>query len=140
MLSCVNVAGIRTRGPVELNIPVLPDAACKGYKKVNDFHPEKPGSNVSKARAVCARCPVGRECLDWVMDLERTQGHRESGIWGGLTEWEREKLREDEPKEPRRCRSGKHLMTDDNIYVLTDGSRTCLACRRLTWRVKWLAA
>jgi WhiB family redox-sensing transcriptional regulator len=39
---------------------------------------------VAEAKAVCARCPVRRECLAFA--LTTRQAH---GIWGGLTEQER---------------------------------------------------
>ena len=41
-----------------------------------------------RAKAVCAQCPVRDECLDWA--LETAQPH---GVWGGLDEQERERLR-----------------------------------------------
>lgn len=37
-----------------------------------------------EAKAVCADCPVRRECLDWA--LVTKQDH---GVWGGLDEFER---------------------------------------------------
>lgn len=43
---------------------------------------------VEEAKAVCARCPVTAECLGWA--LETGQDH---GVWGGLSEDERRKLR-----------------------------------------------
>ena len=41
-----------------------------------------------RAKAVCAQCPVRTECLGWA--LETGQPH---GVWGGLDEQERERLR-----------------------------------------------
>jgi WhiB family redox-sensing transcriptional regulator len=46
------------------------------------------GAQVAAAKAVCARCPLGGQCLDWAL----TAGIGE-GIWGGHTEQERRKLR-----------------------------------------------
>lgn len=43
---------------------------------------------VSRARAVCRRCPVQTECLRY--SLETAQKH---GIWGGTDEDERRLLR-----------------------------------------------
>jgi len=40
------------------------------------------------ARAVCATCPVRKECLEFA--LATRQG---DGVWGGLTESERRRLR-----------------------------------------------
>ena len=51
------------------------------------FFPEKGGSN-REAKAVCARCPVTAECLEYA--LERDERF---GIWGGLSEQERRRLK-----------------------------------------------
>jgi WhiB family transcriptional regulator, redox-sensing transcriptional regulator len=40
-----------------------------------------------RAKAVCAQCPVRRECLEWALDT-----HQPHGVWGGLDEQERERL------------------------------------------------
>lgn len=44
-------------------------------------------AQVAEAKAVCARCPVRAECLDWAL------GELPYGIAGGLTEDERAALR-----------------------------------------------
>ncbi|HEX4015877.1 MAG TPA: WhiB family transcriptional regulator [Frankiaceae bacterium] len=41
-----------------------------------------------RAKAVCAQCPVRSECLEWALDT--AQPH---GVWGGLDEQERSRLR-----------------------------------------------
>jgi len=43
---------------------------------------------VAEAKAICARCPVRRQCLAFA--LRTRQAH---GIWGGLTEEERDFIR-----------------------------------------------
>lgn len=43
------------------------------------FFPEQ-GFPSHHARAVCARCPVATECLDWALTH-----HERHGIWGGTT-------------------------------------------------------
>ena len=51
------------------------------------FFPEKGGST-REAKRVCAKCDVREECLDYAL------GHDERfGIWGGLSERDRRKLR-----------------------------------------------
>jgi WhiB family transcriptional regulator, redox-sensing transcriptional regulator len=42
------------------------------------------GAQVAQAKAICAGCPVQRECLAFAL---RT--HQVHGVWGGLTEQER---------------------------------------------------
>jgi WhiB family transcriptional regulator, redox-sensing transcriptional regulator len=45
-------------------------------------------SQVRKARAICAGCPVRATCTDFALE------HRDlQGIWGGTTDDERRKLR-----------------------------------------------
>jgi WhiB family redox-sensing transcriptional regulator len=39
---------------------------------------------ITEAKAVCRRCPVASECLDWAL----TRGE-DSGVWGGMSEDER---------------------------------------------------
>lgn len=41
-------------------------------------------SQAVKAKAVCQRCPVIGECLDWAI-----RSGQDSGIWGGMSEEER---------------------------------------------------
>lgn len=42
---------------------------------------------VEQAKAICAVCPVVEQCLQWSMDT-----HQEFGIWGGLSEVDRQML------------------------------------------------
>ncbi|MER7707467.1 WhiB family transcriptional regulator [Kitasatospora sp. NPDC097605] len=44
-------------------------------------------AQADEARAVCGRCPVARQCLEWALDAPV------EGIWGGTTEAERRTLR-----------------------------------------------
>jgi WhiB family transcriptional regulator, redox-sensing transcriptional regulator len=43
---------------------------------------------ISRAKLVCAACPVRVACLDWAL-----ASHQEAGIWGGTSEDERRALR-----------------------------------------------
>jgi WhiB family redox-sensing transcriptional regulator len=60
------------------------------------FFPEKGGST-REAKAVCGRCPVAAECLDYALSYEAgehdTKRSYPSGIYGGLSERERRALR-----------------------------------------------
>ena len=51
------------------------------------FFPEKGGST-RDAKRVCESCPVQAECLDYAMSKDE-----KFGIWGGLSERERRRLR-----------------------------------------------
>jgi WhiB family transcriptional regulator, redox-sensing transcriptional regulator len=44
---------------------------------------------LTEAKSVCYRCPVIGECLAWALDT----GQR-AGVWGGLSEDERHRLRQ----------------------------------------------
>lgn len=75
----------------ELLVPPAPwtaDALC-AQTGPDLFFPEdyRETDKVSDAQAVCARCPVRRQCLN--VALERGE---EYGIWGGLTPRDRRRL------------------------------------------------
>lgn len=61
-------------------------ARCKEVG-TETFYPEKSDHIGSrKARAICSRCEVKAECLEYGINEEH-------GIWGGLTSVERRHLR-----------------------------------------------
>lgn len=66
-------------------------AACR-FADPELFFPVSPGgpspdqADGGQARAICATCPVRRECLQFA--LATRQAH---GIWGGMSERERER-------------------------------------------------
>jgi WhiB family redox-sensing transcriptional regulator len=45
-------------------------------------------AQIAAAKAVCLRCDVRLECLEWAMATGQ-----EAGVWGGLSEDERRALR-----------------------------------------------
>ena len=61
-------------------------AACRGLDPAM-FFPEV-GENTAAAKAVCAQCPVSRECLDFALANTETEG-----VWGGTTPRARRPLR-----------------------------------------------
>ncbi len=54
-------------------------AGSAGRAPITDYGP---------ARAICARCPVAAECLDYAIRAD--EGH---GLWGGKTPAERDEIR-----------------------------------------------
>lgn len=50
-----------------------------------------------EAKAVCRRCPVSDQCLEWAL----TSGE-DTGVWGGLSEDERRALKSRRAKAKRR--------------------------------------
>jgi WhiB family transcriptional regulator, redox-sensing transcriptional regulator len=71
----------------------MEDAACRepGVDPELFFPVSESGAavrQVAAARAVCARCPVQRQCRDWAL-----QAGEPAGIWGGTTPEERRLVR-----------------------------------------------
>jgi WhiB family redox-sensing transcriptional regulator len=64
-------------------------AACKGAD-TDLFFPDS-GQGAAEARAVCTRCPVKAECLEFALAC----GPMLRGVWGGTTERTRRRLRAD---------------------------------------------
>ena len=67
-------------------------AACAGLPEHIFFPDRDKGANT--ARAICATCPVRRQCLAWALDVEAgVDGLRgRHGIFGGMTATERAQL------------------------------------------------
>lgn len=65
--------------------PWREDALC-AQTDPDEFFPEKGGTS-RHAKAVCERCTVAAECLDYALDSQERYG-----IWGGLSERERRAL------------------------------------------------
>jgi WhiB family transcriptional regulator, redox-sensing transcriptional regulator len=63
-------------------------AACRGADPEVFFPPSSAtpeASEVRRAKAICARCPVRLPCR-----LEGLRHEQLAGVWGGLTETERQ--------------------------------------------------
>ena len=60
-------------------------ALCKGRSDI--FYHDVGGktiTNIKEAKEICARCPVFKDCLEFI---HKTQDHH--GIWAGMTPKER---------------------------------------------------
>ena len=68
---------------------------------------------ITEAKAVCRRCPVWAECLEWA--LVSGQDH---GVWGGMSEDERRAMNR------RDQRTGRRLEVQDPTPM-----RMCKGCR-----------
>lgn len=68
-------------------------AACRGEDASFFFAPsyfERRSEKVAReavAKAICIRCPVREECLDFALEVRDPHG-----VWGGLNEMERRTL------------------------------------------------
>ena len=72
----------RIDGPLAWQQPAL----C-GQTEPEAFFPEKGGST-REAKAVCQACQVREECLEYALANDER-----FGIWGGMSERERRRLR-----------------------------------------------
>ncbi|WP_280891409.1 WhiB family transcriptional regulator [Streptomyces sp. LBL] len=67
-------------------------AACLYVEDPDLFFPiGHSGPNleqIEEAKAICRRCPVMEQCLNWAVRVEQMEG-----IWGGTTESERRAIR-----------------------------------------------
>jgi WhiB family transcriptional regulator, redox-sensing transcriptional regulator len=65
-------------------------AACRGPQSSVFFPPshferkDEKEARETRAKAICAICPVRRSCLDYALRIREPHG-----IWGGLNEVER---------------------------------------------------
>ena len=69
----------------------MTDAACRGADP-RLFFPTQRGDQMLAGRAICARCPVQVQCLEWAL---ATGEHH--GLWGGTTEKDRRLIRARRP-------------------------------------------
>jgi WhiB family redox-sensing transcriptional regulator len=85
--------------PVMLDLPIPPEWMAGGLCAQTDsaaFFPEKGGST-REAKRICQGCEVRDECLEYALE----NGIR-FGVWGGLSELERRKLKPASPTRPQR--------------------------------------
>ena len=75
-------------------------AACRGTDTALFFAPnyferkgEKDGRE-ARAKAICARCPVRIECLEYALKIREPHG-----VWGGMNEVERRTLLREREKQ-----------------------------------------
>lgn len=62
------------------------DAACRD-DDTSIFFPDRE-ADVARAVAICATCPVRDDCLEFALRTRQVDG-----VWGGLTEPERRRVR-----------------------------------------------
>lgn len=69
--------------------PWREDAAClESGEDVSFFTDPEDLMSISRAKAICATCPVAAECLTWAVETNQSEG-----IWGGHTPKERRAIR-----------------------------------------------
>jgi WhiB family redox-sensing transcriptional regulator len=69
-----------------------PDTAWADFGRCAGVDPDvffpRPGDDTSRAKSLCQQCPVRSACLEWALDT-----NQKHGIWGGMTEGQRRRLR-----------------------------------------------
>lgn len=86
---------------VNVTIPRLDGALC-AHDDPDAWFPGRHSTkaDVEAVKAVCDACPARRGCLEWAMET-----HEPEGIWGGLDEDERRRLRRARNEQRRRDRA-----------------------------------
>lgn len=99
----------------------LDDAACTPLR-AELFWPDKGGDS-GPAKAVCAGCPVKRQCLEYALKEGEI-----NGIWGGLDPAERKLRRPAISRPANECVNGHDL---ELVGTRRDGY--CRQCDRDRW-------
>ncbi|GAA1725580.1 WhiB family transcriptional regulator [Microbacterium paludicola] len=83
----LGVPGVRTPQPEEDSALAWQSDALCAQTDPEAFFPEKGGST-RDAKRICTSCDVRTQCLEYAL-----QNDERFGIWGGLSERERRKLK-----------------------------------------------
>ena len=122
--------------------PPWQDQALCAETDPDAFFPEKGGST-SDAKKVCQNCPVRAECLEYALEHDER-----FGIWGGLSEPERRKIRRQRRREDRvpavaatektctGCEITKPL-SEFHLRSRSGYEHRCKACRAAADRERW---
>ncbi len=79
-------------------------AACRGPQAAVFFPPshferkDEKAERESRAKAICATCPVRQPCLAYALQIREPHG-----IWGGLNEVERKAIVRERERSTRRA-------------------------------------
>jgi WhiB family redox-sensing transcriptional regulator len=85
--------------PVDLiDLTTWRDAAACRETDIDFFPSPEDSAGISRAKAVCAACPVAADCLEYAIETRQHEG-----IWGGHTPKERNRLRRQWMEEVRRA-------------------------------------
>jgi WhiB family redox-sensing transcriptional regulator len=97
-------------------------AACRGVDP-DLFFPGQ-GEDTRRAKAICARCPVQTFCLN-----EALANREKFGIWGGLSERERRRIRRASTIGAIRLVAREHGTTAGYQQHRRDNTPVCDDCR-----------
>ena len=75
-------------GLINRHFDWMDDAACNGMDGTLFFPDRGENNKLASAKAICARCLVKDECLDFALDNDIYHG-----VWGGMSGVERQRIR-----------------------------------------------
>lgn len=78
----------RPRASLDADSSFMDHGACNGDDPDLFFPPPGRLDLMATAKAICARCPVREECLDYALVTRQVHG-----VWGGMSERERSRIR-----------------------------------------------
>lgn len=96
-------------------------AACQDIEDPEIFFPvgqygqPAPEWRIEETKRICRRCPVAEECLKWALDTNQRYG-----IWGGMSEIERQALKRRSSSQPTNTRPTPHTQKDKPPYGLRE--------------------
>lgn len=105
-------------------------AACRGEDPDLFFPHPNETARVEQAKAICRRCPVWAECLQWATE------QRVEGVWGGTTEEERrpgrgQRRKHSGPAATAQCGTESGARRHRKLH-----ERVCDPCRRAEKRAR----
>ncbi len=106
-------------------------AACRG-SATSQWFPAKGPLTARNLDAIltCRRCPVQTHCLQHALD------HAEVGIWGGLTDEQRQAMRTRTPRQPSPCGTPGAYRRHNRAGEVCDMCRAAEARRRAETRAR----
>lgn len=89
----VRMPQVNPEGPLSIDRGWQDEAACidSDIEFVSDTRGGGLREEVAQAKAICAECPVRRECLEYAFEQ---QSSTKDGVYGGTAGWERWPLRD----------------------------------------------
>ncbi len=122
----VSAAFIHSPSPRHRWIDDVEQAACRGFALdifiTTGDADDDPYYPSDEAVAICSRCPIRVECLQWALD------HDAKGIWGGTTEYQRRQL-------SRALERAKCPGCASTSLVIEGTVELCLSCGMSWWIV-----
>lgn len=100
--------------------PWYQDAVCSQVDPALFFPEKGEGSHARAAKVICSGCDVKAQCLRAA--LERNERF---GVWGGLTERERRRLKPTQPAAP--CSTTAEM--DEGLRLMGEGMTASQAAR-----------